>query len=158
MSTENKNNMKGWVATWLTPSLIIGSLLYGSWFVSGYMEASKQRMFENAEERIRTKQHMDTPYNEYQNLKKRDSLLSLQKKIVIIFDTINKRYEDDIEDKEDRIVSRAKRDSMLVQATKAQHKSDSVQKVIQKEQHELSKTNKVILETLNEIKSKQDEQ
>ena len=158
MTTEKKDNMKNWVSTWLTPSLILGSLLYGSWFVSGYMSDSKQRMFESVEQRIKTKTLVDTPYSEYQNLKKRDSLLSQQKELFVIFDTINKMYESDIEDKEDRIKSRAQRDSILIETSIAQIKSDSVQKEIQREQKILANTNQHILEVLIDIKAKQNEE
>jgi len=158
MTTEKKDNMKNWVSTWLTPSLILGSLLYGSWFVSGYMSESKQRMFESVEQRIKTKTLVDTPYSEYQNLKKRDSLLSQQKELFVIFDTINKMYESDIEDKEDRIKSRAQRDSILIETSIAQIKSDSVQKEIQREQKILANTNQHILEVLIDIKAKQNEE
>ena len=158
MTTEKKDNMKNWVSTWLTPSLILGSLLYGSWFVSGYMSDSKQRMFESVEQRIKTKTLVDTPYSEYQNLKKRDSLLSQQKELFVIFDTINKMYESDIEDKEDRIKSRAQRDSILIETSIAQIKSDSVQKEIQREQKILANTNQLILDALIDIKAKQNEE
>ena len=67
MTEAKKNNMKSWVSIWLTPSLILGSLIYGAWFVSGYKAESNQRMFETVEQRVKTKDHIDSDYNEVKN-------------------------------------------------------------------------------------------
>jgi len=132
----NKQNAKTWVQIWLTPSMVLGGIVFFAW-KAGYFE---QRMFETPEQRIKTKTLVDAPYNEYQLLMKRDSVLrqgekveKIEKSLMIAFDSINVRWKDDIEDKTSRISSRNKRDSLDIIQTQQMDelvKDDAIQKGI----------------------------
>jgi len=118
MNAEKKNNMKNWVSTWLTPSLILGAILLGSWKGSEMLAIAKQLMFETVEQRIKTKDHINSDYNEVKNYQ----LMEEQKQMKIELDTayafVNAIFKEDrarikidSTDSADAVRSRAKRDS-----------------------------------------------
>ncbi len=153
MTEEKKNNMKSWVSIWLTPSLVLGSLLYGAWFVSGYRAESDQRMFKTPEQRIITRDHINSDYNEVKNYQ----LMQDQKQMKMELDTayafVNALFKEDRArikldslNSANAIRSRAKRDSINVK------NRDDIE-AIQREQTISSNTIQLILQEVRDIKN-----
>ena len=116
----NKNNMKSWVGTWLTPSLIIGSIVAGAFYFGEYRSNADTRMFESASQKEKTRAHIDSDYNEVKNYQ----LMEEQKEMKLQLDTayawVNARFKEDIEQRRldsvnniRAIASRKERDSLL---------------------------------------------
>ena len=109
-------------------------------------------MFDTTEDKVKTKLLVDAPYNKYQLLMARDTIIdqgqhldTITKSLMGAFDTINKRYANDVEDKIHRIASRKKRDSLdVIQTQQMQEliKDGEIQKGI----------NLQILDELKEIR------
>jgi hypothetical protein len=115
-----EKNMKGWVSTWLTPSLVIGGIVAGAFYVGDFKKDSDTRMFETAAQKEKTRAHIDSDYNEVRNYQ----LMEEQKEMKLQLDTayawVNARFKEDIAKKHidslnaaAAIKSRAKRDSLL---------------------------------------------
>jgi len=118
MTADKKNKYLQWIQTiGIVLSFLVlvfggykGAVSWGEWKAEMKAEM-KERMFKNSEERVKTQQMVARPYSEYKNMQKADSLLMQQKDLDAAFDTINRRYINDEEDKKSRIESRAMRDS-----------------------------------------------
>lgn len=65
----------------ITNFSIIGSALTILWVGMKYVASSEERMFETSDQRVKTKILVDAPYNEYQLLMKRDSVLRQGEKV-----------------------------------------------------------------------------
>lgn len=149
------NNMKTWVGTWLTPSLIIGAIVSGAFYVGDFKKDSDTRMFESAAQKEKTRAHIDSDYNEVRNYQ----LMEEQKEMKLQLDTayawVNARFKEDIEkrhldslNKVKAIESRAKRDS-IVQA------QARIIAEMEREQRITSNAIQLILQKLEEVDSKE---
>lgn len=146
-----KNNMKSWVGTWLTPSLIIGGIVAGAFYVGDFKKDSDTRMFESASQKEKTRSHIDSDYNEVRNYK----LMEEQKEMKIELDTayawVNARFKEDIAkrhldslNKAKAILSRQRRDSIFeVQANTISE--------MEREQRITSNAIQLILQKLEEV-------
>ena len=116
----NNQNIKSWVSTWLTPSLVIGSIVAGAFYVGNFLNDSETRMFESAAQKEKTRAHIDSDYNEVRNYQ----LMEEQKQMKLELDTayawVNARFKEDIQqrhldsiNKLKAIASRARRDSIF---------------------------------------------
>ncbi len=115
------------IAKWVLSLIVV---LGGSWFIlkaSSEWGAFKQElknereqlMFESSDQRVKTKMLVDAPYSKYQQLMARDTIKAQGKHLDTIqvalnkaFDTINKFWIADAEDKIHRMKSRNRRDSL----------------------------------------------
>ena len=114
MTSEKKNKYLQWIQTItivITFLLVVfggykGAIAWGRWTA-----VQEERMFKDSEERVKTQQMVAEPYSKYRMMMKNDTILEQQKFLRAAFDTINRRYANDEEDKKSRVISRAKRDS-----------------------------------------------
>ena len=120
-----KNNMKSWVSTWLTPSLLLGAIIGGAWYGGQLMTDADTRMFEDAKQKEKTRSHIDSDYNEVKNYQ----LMQEQKEMRAYLDTsyafVNAMFKEDrarmIADSLNSvsaISSRANRDSIVKKQAK----------------------------------------
>lgn len=149
--------MKAWVGTWLTPSLIIGGIVAGAFYVGDFKKDSDTRMFETASQKEKTRAHIDSDYNEVRNYQ----LMEEQKKMKLELDTayawVNARFKEDIAkrhldslNKVKAIESRAKRDSIVqTQATTIAE--------MEREQRITSNAIQLILQKLEGVEVKEQE-
>ena len=152
-----KNNMKSWVGTWLTPSLIIGGIVAGAFYVGDFKKDSDTRMFETASQKEKTRAHIDSDYNEVRNYQ----LMEEQKEMKLELDTayawVNARFKEDIAkrhldslNKVKAISSRQRRDSIFeAQAT--------IISEMEREQRITSNAIQLILQKLEEVEVKEQE-
>lgn len=108
-----KNKLNS-IVQWVILLGVFGGIFAAVFAWGEWKNIMQERMFKDSEERILTQQMVARPYSEYKNMQKADSLLMQQKDLNAAFDTINKRYINDEEDKKSRVNSRAKRDTLLV--------------------------------------------
>lgn len=153
---NNNNNMKSWVGTWLTPSLIIGGIVAGAFYVGDFKKDSDTRMFESAAQKEKTRSHIDSDYNEVRNYQ----LMEEQKEMKIELDTayawVNARFKEDIVkrhldslNKAKAIASRERRDSIFeVQANTISE--------MEREQRITSNAIQLILQKLEEVKKEEE--
>ena len=153
----SNSNMKAWVGTWLTPSLIIGGIVAGAFYVGDFKKDSDTRMFETASQKEKTRAHIDSDYNEVRNYQ----LMEEQKKMKLELDTayawVNARFKEDIAkrhldslNKVKAIESRAKRDSIVqTQATTIAE--------MEREQRITSNAIQLILQKLEGVEVKEQE-
>ena len=145
-----KQNMKSWLSTWLTPSLIIGGIVAGAFYVGDFKKDSDTRMFETAKQKEKTRSHIDSDYNEVKNYQ----LMEEQKTMKVELDTayawVNARFKEDMEKRHldslnnlKAIQSRAKRDSIF------ELQSKTIQQ-IEREQRISSNAIQLILQKLEE--------
>jgi hypothetical protein len=152
MTTKNKDTLKSIMTTWLTPSLILGGMLFGANYV-GKMEINNEsKQFENPAQKEKTRQHIDSDYNEVRNYQ----LMEEQKEMKVQLDTsfafVNALF------KEDR--ARLKLDSInSANAIKSRHARDSLnEKVIfdinniKRDQTIQANTNQLILQELRYLR------
>lgn len=117
------------IAKWI---LSLAAFAGAIWFVliaSSEWGAFKQElknerenyMFETTADKVKTKLLVDAPYNKYQLLMARDTIIdqgqhldTITKSLMGAFDTINKFWVSEAEDRANRIPSRRKRDSLDV--------------------------------------------
>jgi hypothetical protein len=144
-----------WIITNIS---ILGSAVTILWLGMQYIASLEYRIFDTNEDKMNTKTLVDAPYNEYQLLMKRDSVVrqgkklqDIQEVLMTAFDTLNNRRTKDEEDKNSRVASRNSRDSLYLVTLDNQRKSDSVQGVIQREQLIQTNTNLAILGELKNI-------
>lgn len=148
--------MKSWVGTWLTPSLIIGGIVAGAFYVGDFKKDSDTRMFESASQKEKTRSHIDSDYNEVRNYQ----LMEEQKEMKIELDTayawVNARFKEDIEkrhldslNKAKAIASRERRDSIF----EAQANTISE---MEREQRITSNAIQLILQKLEEVKKEEE--
>jgi hypothetical protein len=120
MNAQRKQNMKNWLNTWLTPSLILGGIIAGAWATSEFKADSNTRMFESAAQKEKTRAHIDSDYNEVKNYQ----LMQEQKQMKAELDTayafVNAIFKEDREARRldslnnaNAIKSRAQRDSLV---------------------------------------------
>ena len=147
MTKENKNKWLQWIqtGTMIITFLIVvfggyrGAIAWGEWKAEMKAEM-KERMFKDSEERVKTEQMVAEPYSKYRMMMKNDTILEQQKFLMGGFDALNKRDSADIEDKKDRIISRAKRDSvnrlillsLMQQQVKQTQQSQEIKKILKK--------------------------
>lgn len=120
MNSEKKNKYREWMNTTIL-ILTFLAIVFGGYKVAiGWGEYKTQQrndkeqlMFKNAEQRIKTANHVNSPWTEYEVRMKSDTLIRMQKVVMTAFDTVNKVLANDEEDKADRIKSRARRDSLF---------------------------------------------
>ena len=151
-----ENNMKSWVGTWLTPSLIIGGIVAGAFYVGDFKKDSDTRMFESASQKEKTRSHIDSDYNEVRNYQ----LMEEQKEMKIELDTayawVNARFKEDIAkrhldslNKAKAIKSRQRRDSIFeAQATTISE--------MEREQRITSNAIQLILQKLEEVQKEEE--
>ena len=141
-----------WIITNISILTVGVSLL---WVGMQYVASLEHRIFDTNTDKVNTKNLVDAPFNEYQLLMKRDSVLrqgekteQIQSVLMIAFDTINVRYARDEEDKISRVKSRNERDSTYRATLDTQRRADSVMLKIQREQVIMTNTNLDILSAL----------
>lgn len=152
MNAEKKNNLKGWIGIWLTPSLLLGGIVYLAWFGSGALEVAKQLMFKDVEQRIKTSDHINSDYNEVKNYQLMEEQKQMKTELDTAYAFVNAIF------KEDR--ARIKLDSTNnADAISSRHKRDSTNlkvvqdiEVIQREQSNTNNAILIILDELREIK------
>ena len=148
--------MKAWLGTWLTPSLIIGGIVAGAFYVGDFKKDSDTRMFESSAQKEKTRSHIDSDYNEVRNYQ----LMEEQKEMKIELDTayawVNARFKEDIAkrhldslNKAKAILSRQRRDSIV----QAQAKTLSE---MEREQRTTSNAIQLILQKLEEVKKEEE--
>jgi len=120
MTTEKKNKYREWMNTTILILTFLAVVFGGykaaiAWgkYTENQKNIQEQLMFQSAEQRIKTKNHVNSPWTEYEVRMKSDTLIKMQKVVLQGFDTINKVLASDEEDKADRIKSRARRDSLF---------------------------------------------
>lgn len=162
MSPEKKNNMKNFVSTWLTPSLILGAIVMGAW-IGGQMKAdANTRMFENAQQKEKTKSHIDSDYNEVKNYQLMEQVTEMKVELDTAYAFVNAMFKEDREAKiiatennADAIKSRAKRDSNNVATARKQDSISKAQTVrlnnIEREQRITANAVQLILSNQNKI-------
>ena len=149
--------MKAWVGTWLTPSLIIGGIVAGAFYVGDFKKDSDTRMFESASQKEKTRAHIDSDYNEVRNYQ----LMEEQKEMKLQLDTayawVNARFKEDIAkrhldslNKVKAIESRAKRDSIV------QSQATTIAEM-EREQRITSNAIQLILQKLEDVEVKEQE-
>ena len=137
MGTEKKQTWKEKIHKWITPSIIIGfgsAMLTGLWWVNQKVIEDielrikqKEIMFETPEQRIKTKVHINTPYNPVnayiQSVELTEQSIKVDSTLNVVQKIIN-----DTKDREERIAkSRASRDSsQRVQAEQARIQSEQL--------------------------------
>lgn len=104
----------------LFTGLIGGSMAWGEWKAE-QKSIQDERMFKSSDQRVKTSTHINAPYSKYKMLMLRDTIIINQKHIDTVqktlgqaFDTINKFWIADAEDKVHRMKSRDRRDSLDV--------------------------------------------
>lgn len=153
----SNNNMKAWVGTWLTPSLIIGGIVAGAFYVGDFKKDSDTRMFESAAQKEKTRAHIDSDYNEVRNYQ----LMEEQKEMKLQLDTayawVNARFKEDIAkrhldslNKVKAIESRARRDSIV------QSQASTIAEM-EREQRITSNAIQLILQKLEDVEVKEQE-
>jgi hypothetical protein len=151
-----KNNMKSWVGTWLTPSLVIGGIVAGAFYVGDFKKDSDTRMFESASQKEKTRSHIDSDYNEVRNYQ----LMEEQKQMKVQLDTayawVNARFKEDIAkrnldsvNKSKAILSRQKRDSIF------ESQANTISEM-EREQRITSNAIQLILQKIEEVKKEEE--
>ena len=146
-----KSTPKNWVSTYFTPTLLIGAVIGGAFYFGSFKEDSESKQFESPAQKEKTRQHIDSDYNEVRNYQ----LMEEQKEMKIQLDTsfayVNALF------KEDR--ARLKLDSInSANAIKSRAKRDSLNAIvildinnIKRDQTIQANTNQLILQELRRI-------
>ena len=145
------------MSTWLTPSLILGGMIFGANYIGKMEVKNESQQFESPAQKEKTRQHIDSDYNEVKNYQ----LMEEQKQMKVELDTayafVNALFKEDrarlkidSTNSANAIKSRSKRDSLN---TKAMIDIEE----IQREQKILSNTTQLILQKLDELKQIEDE-
>lgn len=162
MTDKSKHNMKSFMTTWLTPSLLLGGIVYFAYYFGEFKTVSKTNQFDSPAQKEKTRQHIDSDYNEVKNYKLGEELKVMKTDLDTAFAFVNAKFKEDLEDKNHRIKSREARDSLGKANTKAIRIQDSLAAIryntirteqieIQREQKILSNSTLLIIEKLDNL-------
>ena len=134
---SEKKTAKDYVKQWLTPSLLIGAIVSGAYYIGEMKTDNKTKQFSTPAQKEKTRQHIDSDYNEVKNYQ----LMQEQRQMKVELDTayayVNALFK---EDRAARLVdslnsanavkSRTVRDSLNIQAMKDVSEIQREQKII----------------------------
>jgi uncharacterized protein YjcR len=132
-----KKTPKHWVSTYFTPTLLIGAVIGGAFYFGAFKKDSESKQFESSSQKEKTRQHIDSDYNEVKNYQ----LMQEQKQMKVELDTayayVNALFKEDRAarladslNSVDAVKSRAVRDSLNIQAMRDVSEIQREQKII----------------------------
>lgn len=153
MTAKKENKFTSALKGWLTPALVFGGIVYFAYFGGNALAVMKTLMFQDVEQRIKTKSHINSDYNEVKNFQLGERL----KEMEIQFDTAYVYIKQDLDasiamkkadsaNSSDAIKSRGERDSIIGQAVVDINN-------IKRDQTIQTNTTQLILQELRNIKS-----
>lgn len=114
-----KSTPKNWVSTYFTPTLIIGAVIGGAFYFGEYKTDSESKQFESPAQKEKTRQHINSNYNEVKNYQLGERLLVMEREFDTAFAYLKRDIEISMDLKRvdsvnsvDAVKSRAKRDSL----------------------------------------------
>lgn len=140
-----KKTLGSYIRDWITPSLLLGGILFVAWYGSEYMTQLKETTFDNSRQKIKVIDHTNEVPNAVDNYKGMLENIKQAKRLDSVYKFALDVFEDNSKNSEHAIKSRAKRDSinqMLMLNTLRQ----------QAVQEEQTQTIKKILKKLDSIK------
>ncbi len=132
-----KKTPKNWVSTYFTPTLLIGAVIGGAFYFGEFKTDSKSKQFSTPAQKEKTRQHIDSDYNEVKNYQ----LMQEQKQMKVELDTayayVNAMFKEDRAarlvdslNSVDAVKSRAIRDSLNVKTMTDINEIQREQKII----------------------------
>jgi len=152
MTPKKENKFTIALKGWLTPALVFGGIVYFAYFGGNALAVMKTLMFQDVEQRIKTKSHINSDYNEVKNHQLGERL----KEMEIQFDTAFVYIKQDLDasiamkkadsvNSANAIKSRALRDTII---SKAVFDINN----IKRDQTIQTNTNQLILQELRKLK------
>lgn len=145
MTTKKQKTFGDHLRDWLTPTMLFGAIVAGTWFASDFVSKSSEVQFDDSKQKLKVIEHTEEVPNAVDNYKQQQEIIKKSAKLDTVYNFALEVFENNTKNSEDAIRSRAARDSinqlMLLNTLR--------QQAIQQEQTEQIK---IILRKLDSIK------
>lgn len=107
-----KKTLGSYIRDWLTPSLLLGGILFVAWYGSEYMTQLKETTFDDSRQKIKVVDHTNEVPNAVDNYKQQQEIIKKSAKLDSVYNFALDVFENNSKNSEHAIKSRSKRDSI----------------------------------------------